>query len=226
MAEFPGEDNHWTASNRMEPVEGSQEDSEEEHTSGSVKRLKEFVNSISDLEIKTAIDMIKNAKETDNHAQGLISRNTDFRSAKIETFLFDTGASISLMGQQIARENNFTINRLAKPRNIYEASGAKLDIIGSCDMYIKLKVLGKTKQLRCLILRGHDVDREVLISCKMLKRWDLIHPTFPHETVGSYVRRVNLQSNRVAAIYEKPETSSKIRISKVPPECKQLKANF
>ena len=127
------------------------------------------------------------------------------------------------MGEQIARENNLTINRLAKPRNIYEASGAKLDIIGSCDMYIKLKVLGKTKQLRCLILRGHDVDREVLISCKMLKRWDLIHLTFPHETVGSYVRRVNLQSNRVAAIYDKPETSSKIRISKVPPECKKLK---
>ena len=30
-------------------------------------------------------------------------------------------------------------------------------------------------------------------------------------------------SNRVASIYEKPETSSKIRISKVPPECKKFK---
>ena len=67
------------------------------------------------------------------------------------------------------------------------------------------------------------MDREVLISCKMLKRWDLIHETFPHETVGSYVRRINLQSNRVAAIYEKSATSSKVRISKVPPECKKLK---
>ena len=114
VVEFPGEDNHWTASNRFEPVEVSQEDrDEEEHTSGSVKRLKEFVNSISDLEIKTAIDMIKNAKETDNHAQGLTSKNTDFRSANVETFLFDTGASISLMGEQIARENNLTINWLA-----------------------------------------------------------------------------------------------------------------
>ena len=92
-------------------------------------------------------------------------------------------------GDQIARENNLTIKRLDKPRNVHEASGAKLDIIGSCDMYIKLKVLGKTKHLRCLILRGRNVDREVLISCKMLKRWDLIHPTFPHETVGSYVKQ-------------------------------------
>ena len=119
-------------------------------------------------------------------------------------------------------KTNLTIKRLDKPRNVHEASGAKLDIIGSCDMYIKLKVLGKTKHLRCLILRGRNVDREVLISCKMLKHWDLIHPTFPHETVGSYVRRVNLQSNRVAAIYDKAETSSKIRISKVPHECKKI----
>ena len=137
--------------------------------------------------------------------------------------MFDSGASVSLMGEQIARENNLTIRQLAKPRNVHEASGAKLDIIGTCDMYVKLKVIGKTKQLRCLILRGSSVDREVLISCKMLKRWDLIHPTFPHKTVGSYVRRINLQSNRVAAIYEKSATSSKVRISKVPPECKKLK---
>ena len=163
----------------------SQEDSdEEEHTSGSVKRMKEFVNNISDEEIKTAIDMIRNAEETYNHAQGLISNNTDFRSANVETFLFDSGASVSLMGEQIARENNLTIKRLDKPRNVHEASGAKLDIIGSCDMYIKLKVLGKTKHLRCLILRGRNVDREVLISCKMLKSWDLIHPTFHMKSWG------------------------------------------
>ena len=91
--------------------------------------------------------MIKNAKETDNNAQGLISNSTDFRSAKLETFLFDSGASVSLMGEQMARENNLTIRRLAKPRNVHEASGAKLDIVGTCDMYVKLKVIRKTNQL-------------------------------------------------------------------------------
>ena len=192
VAELPGEDNHWTTSNRMKPAEGSQGDSKEEDASDTVMKVKEYVNSVSDEDIKTAIDMIKNAKETDNNAQGLISNSTDFRSAKLETFLFDSGASVSLMGEQMARENNLTIRRLAKPRNVHEASGAKLNIIGTCDMYVKLKVIGKTKQLRCLILRGSSVDREVLISCKMLKRWDLIHETFPHETVGSYVRRINL----------------------------------
>ena len=151
-------------------MEGSQEDSKVKHTSGSVKRRKEFVNNISDEEIKTAIDMIRNVKETDNHAQLLISNNTDFRSANVDTFLFDSGASVSLMWEQIACENNLTIKCLDKTRNVHEASGKKLDIIGSCDMYIKLKVLVKTKHLRCLILRGHNMNREVLINCKMMKR--------------------------------------------------------
>ena len=52
------------------------------------------------------------------------------------------------------------------------------------------------------------MDREVLVSCKMLKWWDLIHHTFTHETVGSYVMS---------------STPSKVRISKVQPDCKKLK---
>ena len=95
----------------MEPVEGSQEDSEEEHTSGLVMKVKEYVNNISDEDIKTAIDMIQNAKETDNNAQGLISNSTDFRSANVETFLFDSGASVSLIGEQGAeKQNNYDVS--------------------------------------------------------------------------------------------------------------------
>merc|ERR1712208_256022 len=66
---------------------------------GSRETVAEYVNSISDEDIKTAIDMIRNAKETDNNAQGLISNSTDFRSANVETFLFNFGASVSLMGE-------------------------------------------------------------------------------------------------------------------------------
>merc|ERR1712082_79689 len=114
------------------------------------------------------MEIIKNAKETDNSAQGLISRDTDFRSSNWEIFLFDSGASVSIMGEIMARENKLTIRRLSKPRNVHEASGAKLDIIGTADRFVKIEPIGKTKKLRCLILRGRGVDREILISCKML----------------------------------------------------------
>ena len=88
----------------------------------------------------------------------------------------------------MARENRLTIKSLTKPRNVYEASGSRLDIIGTADMWVKIAAINKMKKLRCLILRGSGVDREVLISCKMLKKWDLIHPSFPHETVDNFVK--------------------------------------
>ena len=78
----------------------------------------------------------------------------DFRQAREEKFLFDTGAQVCLMGETMARENKIKIKRLAKPKNIHEASGAKLDIIGSADMFVKLASIGKTKKLTSFILRG------------------------------------------------------------------------
>ena len=184
--------------------------------------MKEVVGSATNEDIISAIGMIKTARETDNSAQGLISRNTDFRDTKSENFLFDSGASLSIMGEIMARENKLTIRRLSKPRNVHEASGAKLDIIGTADMFVKLAAIGKIKKLRCLILRGSGVDREVLISCKMLKRWDLLHETFPHETMRQYVKR-KLKLQKVASVFNKSAIPSKVRVNTVPLECQMLR---
>ena len=96
--EFSEGDRHGTASNMRDPVEDSQEDSEEEEASDTVRRVNEAVDGVSDEDIKSVMEMIKNAKETDNSAQGLISSNTDFRSSNLEAFLFDSGASVSIIG--------------------------------------------------------------------------------------------------------------------------------
>ena len=122
----------------------------------------------------------------------------------------------------MARENKLTIRRLSKPRNVHEASGAKLDIIGTADMFVKIAAIGKTKKLRCLILRGSGMDREVLISCKMLKRWDLLHETFPHETVRQYVKR-KLKLQKVASVFNKSAIPSKVRVNTVSLECQMLR---
>ena len=122
----------------------------------------------------------------------------------------------------MAKENKLTIKKLTKPKNVHEASGAKLDIIGTADMFVKIEAIGKTKKLRCLILRGRGVDREILISCKMLKRWNLIHPTFPHETVDKFVNR-QLKLRKVAAVFDKSATSSKDRVNTIPLECQILR---
>ena len=157
------------------------------YINGSVKKMLNY----PDLEVKNIIENIKAAKDTENTVQGYVSKNTNFRSNQAqETFLFDTGATVSIIGLQVAEDNGLQISKLKTPRNIIEASGANLNIVGQCEFFIKLRVLGKTKKLNCLVFRGNSVDREILISGKMLKLWRMIHPTFPHESIEIYINKL------------------------------------
>merc|ERR1712215_547200 len=124
------------------------------------------------------------------------------------------------MGETMARESKLTIKR-----NVHEALGNRLDIIGTADMWVKIAAIGKMKKLRCLILRGLGVDREILISCKMLKRWNLIHESFPHETVDNFVKR-KLFLHKVASVFDKSSISSKDRVNTIPLECQILRKNI
>ena len=97
--------------------------------------------------------------------------------------------------------------------------------MGSCELFVKLAVLGRTKRLTCLVLRGNKVDREILISSQMLKSWDMIHPTFPNETLSTYVRNlthVKLDQNKVSSIYDKSPIPTTERISKGNKGCTKL----
>ena len=122
-------------------------------------------------------------------------------------------------------ENRLTIKSLTKPRNVYEASGSRLDIIGTADMWVKIAAIGKMKKLRCLILRGSGVDREVLISCKMLKRWNLIHSSFPHETVDNFAKR-KFKLQKAAAVFDKSSIPSNVRVNTIPLECQIVRKNM
>ena len=116
------------------------------------------------------LERIKLTKDSDNTVQGVISKKTKFRSNQSqEQFLFDTGTSVSIIGEKVAQDNHIQVTRLNIPRNIYEASVHQLNIIGESEFYVKLPVLGKVKRQTCLVFRGVKVDREIFISCSMLK---------------------------------------------------------
>ena len=67
-------------------------------TSGreSVRRI--FTTEYTDSEVMQVVDSIRAAKHSENHVQGLLSNKLDFRQALTEVFLFDTGASVSIIG--------------------------------------------------------------------------------------------------------------------------------
>ena len=73
----------------------------------------------------------------------MISQNMDFRNAKEERFLFDTGATACIMGEKMAKDNKIKIKKLEAPKSIHEASGARLDIIGFATLYVNWKQLRK-----------------------------------------------------------------------------------
>ena len=71
---------------------------------------------------------------------------------------------------------------------IVEASGSKLAILVLAVIYIKAEVLGSVKkQLEVAMIRGQDDTKEILVSLKLLKLWNLVHMTFHREDVTSYM---------------------------------------
>ena len=72
-------------------------------TSGreSVRRV--FTTEYTDSEVMRVVDSIRAAKHSENHVNGQISHKLDFRQALTEVFLFDTGASVSIIGEKVAQ---------------------------------------------------------------------------------------------------------------------------
>ena len=70
---------------------------------GAVKKMIDY----SENEVTNIIEKIKMAKDSENTVEGYISKDTNFRSNKArESFLFDTGATVFIIGLEVARDNN------------------------------------------------------------------------------------------------------------------------
>ena len=129
--------------------------------------------------------------------------------------------------------------KLQQKRQITEASSNLLNIIGSCEIFVKIPFIKPIKRLECLVLRGDYVDREILVSCETLKNWDLIHSTFGRETVTRFINRCNLthynssnsrpMKNKIknvknlSQLYSKSQIPTDDLLEEVPPECVKLR---
>ena len=83
----------------------------------------EISDKQTDSEVGKVVNSIKASKTSENRVQGQISKSVDFRKALTEIFLFDTGATVSVIGQQVAIDNQLHGNKHNSPCNIVEASG-------------------------------------------------------------------------------------------------------
>ena len=137
---------------------------------------------------------VKRAKTAQgmSHTEGKISNKMDFRNSSSEIFLLDSGAGVNIISEDIANNLKVKIYKLKQKRFVTEASGNMLNIIGSVEIFVQIPFVKSTKKLEFLVLRGASIDREILVSCDTLMKWDLIHDTFGRETVTDYVYRNNV----------------------------------
>merc|ERR1712215_102892 len=77
----------------LDTTSDSQQEGVEEEQVDCIKTTKDVIEGVQIGQITAAIESIKKAKYNDNSGNGLISQNMDFRNAKEERFLFDTGTT-------------------------------------------------------------------------------------------------------------------------------------
>ena len=72
-----------------------------------------------------------------------------------------------------------------------------MEIIGTARIYINNEVLGGRKYVEAAVTRSNK--KETLISLGLLKKWDLVHESFPFQTISDYV--YSKQRNKVLKAY-------------------------
>lgn len=97
----------------------------------------------------------------------------------------DFGCTFPITSTAVAKAIGAEIKPLAKSLEIIDALGKIMDIIGTIRMYIDNRVLGGRKLVEATVVESDK--KETLISLDLLKKWDLVHDSFPFQTVSDYL---------------------------------------
>ena len=109
------------------------------------------------------------------------------RSTK-ETIVLDSGCSRDIIAQLIVTDLGLEMKKLDKPLHKVSAGGNALDIIGTTTLFMSSQATGnKRRMIQAVVLRGGK-DRELHISLRNLKRFRMIHPSFPNPNIDDYFK--------------------------------------
>ena len=94
----------------------------------------------------------------------------------------DNGCTFPITSTAVAEALGVEVKPLTKKLEIIDASDRIMEIIGTIRMYIDNRVLGWRKLVEAAVVKSDK--KETLISLDLLKKWDLVHDSFPHQTVS------------------------------------------
>ena len=145
----------------------------------------------------------KASRENDSPIiKGKVYQNRKTDKYSCESLVMDTGCTKPIISEAIVEDLNIQVKPLSRNMTIVDASGRSLDITGTVKVYVSSQALdGRRKLVEAAVLRGNRTDREILISLQLLKTWNLIHETFPHEDIYSFYNRTNKNHSAYSTHY-------------------------
>ena len=111
--------------------------------------------------------------------------------------VMDSGCSFPLTSTAVVEAIGAEVMPLTQKLEIIDASNRIMEIIGTARIYINHDVLGGRKYVEAAVTRSNK--KETLISLGLLKKWDLVHDSFPHQTISDYI--YSKQRNKVMKAY-------------------------
>lgn len=99
----------------------------------------------------------------------------------------DSGCSFPLTSTAVVEALGIEVKPLKEKLEMLDASNRIMEIIGTARIYIDNEVLGGHKCVEAAVIESEK--KETLISLGLLKKWDLLHDSFPFQTISDYVNQ-------------------------------------
>ena len=101
---------------------------------------------------------------------------------------FDSGCTHPLVTREVTEDLKMKLDPVTTPLRIIQADGSALEFIGSAILYLEAENMKGRRRIECAVIEGNGA-REMLISLEYLKRWNIVHSTFPRANLDDYLSR-------------------------------------
>ena len=156
-----------------------------------------------------------------NSDAGRQSNDRD-KSVQEESTCWDTGCTYPVASLAVMKELKAEIMPLTQDLIIVEASGSELKILGTAVIYMQAEVLGDDrKKLEVAIIEGQEGSKEILVSLKLMKAGNVVHQSFPRESVTCSIQRNKLDKNYTS--YYSVQVNESMPLDPPSKSCKLLK---
>ena len=120
--------------------------------------------------------------------KGYVSLQNKGREVDIQA-TWDTGCTQAIANLSVIKALGIQIEPLKRNMKIIDAGNKALTVLGTARLFIQAEQLGVArKSIEVAVIDG-GAEKEILISLHYLKKWDMVHPSFPRQTISEFCNK-------------------------------------